>query len=377
MIEYRRARPEEREAYIAFADMVFQDQGTDIHFEQALPKVYGRDMETAEMQYIAVDDAEGIRGLVAVLPNKLRVGGEVLKTGYIGTVSVHPESRGQGHMKRLMAQALDAMRADGVDLALLGGQRQRYEYFGFVRAGVADRFTATARNLRHALTEVLVDGIRFEEILPDTPLERAVQVLHDGRKCCFDRGTPGFATVCRSYGGRPWAAIENRELLGFAVASADSEVLTDVCVQEAAALDRVLKAWILNRQVKALTVLLPDWERGLIRRLNGWAESLSCGACLMARFFDYPKVLRAFLELKGGYARLEDGALELDCEGQVFTLRVRNGKAEVADGAEHPLGLNALEAGRLFFELFDYEGRPETPAGWFPLPLFASAPDGF
>ena len=121
MIEYRRARPEEREAYIAFADMVFQDQGTDIQFEQALPKVYGRNMETAEMQHVAVDDATGIRGLVAVLPNKLRVGSEVLKTGYIGTVSVHPESRGQGHMKRLMAQALDAMRAEGVDLALLGG----------------------------------------------------------------------------------------------------------------------------------------------------------------------------------------------------------------------------------------------------------------
>jgi hypothetical protein len=53
------------------------------------------------------------------------------------------------------------MRASGCDLAMLGGQRQRYEYFGFTAAGMAHTYTATSTNVRHALSGVDVGDMEF------------------------------------------------------------------------------------------------------------------------------------------------------------------------------------------------------------------------
>ena len=94
MTVYRKAKPEEREAYIRFANMVFNDAGDPVKFETDIPKVYGPRVDCSHLQNIAVDDEKGIRGLVAVLPGQMYAGGESLKTGFVGTVSVHPEARG-------------------------------------------------------------------------------------------------------------------------------------------------------------------------------------------------------------------------------------------------------------------------------------------
>ena len=63
--------------------------------------------------------------------------GETLRVGCVGTVSVHLYSRGEGHMKILMAMMMDDARAKGCDLLMLGGARKRYNYFGFEQAGWA------------------------------------------------------------------------------------------------------------------------------------------------------------------------------------------------------------------------------------------------
>ena len=145
MIEYRHSFPEERETVIATANRVFGDAGADINFETAIPKVYGAEQETSDLQYIAVDENRKIHALIARLPNRIHVGAEILKCGCIGTVSVIPESRGRGHMKELMRLWEQEMRAEGTDLAILGGQRQRYQYFGYVPGAPQYTFTISWR----------------------------------------------------------------------------------------------------------------------------------------------------------------------------------------------------------------------------------------
>ena len=83
MVTYRKALPGEREAYVAFADMVFNASGDATRFETDVPKVYAPGVDSADMHYLAVDDARGIVGLAAVLPGEIRAGGVALRTGYI------------------------------------------------------------------------------------------------------------------------------------------------------------------------------------------------------------------------------------------------------------------------------------------------------
>lgn len=377
MIEYRKARPEEREAYLAFADMVFNLAGTDISFERSLPKVYGLGMDTASLQNIAYDREKGIRGLVAVLPQTLHILDRTLKSGYIGTVSVHPEARGEGHMKVLMAMALDEMRTQGADIALLGGQRQRYEHFGYAWGGVIYHIDVNRSNVRHALADVAIGGVTLTEILPGSAAERQAQALHDARPYHFDRTSPSFAVVCRSYLHTPWAIERDGCLLGYVIATANKKHLAEVYAAAVDEMDTILKAWLVLNDLESISLDMPPFDAALLRRLCRWAESVTCGSALSARVLHYAPVVESLLKLKASYSPLEDGTLSLCCEGQAFTVQVAGNQVHVTEDADEPLVLDALSAGRLLFTPFDYEDRPAAPRSWFPLPLCSQEADAF
>lgn len=56
----------------------------------------------------------------------------------LGNMAVDAHARGQGLMSLLMQDAVERCRREGYDLAVLGGQRQRYARFGF-EGNCADR----------------------------------------------------------------------------------------------------------------------------------------------------------------------------------------------------------------------------------------------
>ena len=95
MITYRLARPDEREKCIDFINMVFSVDHEPHNFKTLLPKVYADDHVLDAAHFIAVDEAENVRGLVAMLPETLRVLDQELRLGFIGSVSVHPYARGE------------------------------------------------------------------------------------------------------------------------------------------------------------------------------------------------------------------------------------------------------------------------------------------
>ncbi len=377
MITYRTSQPGDRAACLLTANAAFSKPGAPVDFAAMLPKVYGEDRPMTAPHEIAVDDAGKVLGLVGVLPGTLCAGGRTLKTGYLGTMGVHPDARGLGVMKELMTRMVADIRDMGCDLTLLDGLRQRYEYQGYTPAGIAWHATVCRDNVHHALKGLDASGVTFAPILPGTPLEEEAAALHRRRSARFDRDALGFATVCRSYGGQGWAALRGGELLGFLVADRRDAQLTDLCAPDVLTADLLLKAWLEQREVDEVRLRLPDWEQPLLRHLATWAEELSLQQAVNARILHYAPVIEALLRLKASYTRLQDGTWAFEAEGQRVTIRVQQGQVTVTPDAAHPVPLTGLEANRLLLYPFPWEGMPETVPGWFPLPLYACAPDGF
>ena len=73
VIKYRKARPDEREAYIDLANLVFNLTYGFHNFERHLPKVYDKSVESSSMQRIAVDEKGRIRALIALMPGEASV----------------------------------------------------------------------------------------------------------------------------------------------------------------------------------------------------------------------------------------------------------------------------------------------------------------
>lgn len=102
MTEYRLAKPEEWEDCIELANYVFSTAHRPHDFEQLIPRVYQAGPEMARIHRVAVAENGRLRAEIAVLPQQMAAGGKLLRAGYVGSVSVHPKARGEGHMKRLL-----------------------------------------------------------------------------------------------------------------------------------------------------------------------------------------------------------------------------------------------------------------------------------
>ena len=134
-ITFRKAHPEEHDACIDLVNYVFNHDHCPHDFEKMIPRVYGPGKNAAELHRVAVDGTGRLWAAIACLPESLTVCGHELRAGFIGSVSVHPRARGEGFMKRLMADWDEELR-ESCDLAVLSGQRQRYEYFGYTSGGL-------------------------------------------------------------------------------------------------------------------------------------------------------------------------------------------------------------------------------------------------
>ncbi len=112
MTEYRLAKPEEWEDCIELANYVFSTAHRPHDFEQLIPRVYQAGPEMARIHRVAVAENGRLRAEIAVLPQQMAAGGKLLRAGYVGSVSVHPKARGEGHMKRLLGDWITDLEAN-------------------------------------------------------------------------------------------------------------------------------------------------------------------------------------------------------------------------------------------------------------------------
>lgn len=367
---FRKAKQSEIDKCTDLANLAF-----GIDFRTLLPKVYAEKPAMEAVNFVA--DSGDFKGFVSVLPERLTVGDTVLKTGYVGSVCVHPDSRGQGIMIKLMNLANADMRDSCTDIAFLNGNRQRYEYYGFVPAGVTYTFTVRGDNWAHALKAVSADKVTFEEIHSGTGLENKARALYHSKPVHFERTE--FASLCRSYYRTPYAILDNGEFIGYIVTNGDKSCWTEVCVDSAEHLDMALKAWMPMHQVWDMQIFLPEWERDLRRHLAGYASKFVCGHSVKARIFRFRRVAEAYLKIKAQICGLSGGCMAFDIDGEKFEVTVRNGKVDVRDGGDDPLKLSAYEANRLMLMPMEYEGMPKAPQGWFPLCVYMApeSPDSY
>ncbi len=136
---------------LAFINGVFFADGSK-DFSTLLPSIYQPTDEFMAYNHAVREDGS-IRAVVGLFPLDWQVGDARLTIGGIGGVSTHPSVRGKGYMKLLMNHCVEHMKSEGMQLSWLGGQRQRYGYFGYEKCGLQLRISLTAANVRHVFGE--------------------------------------------------------------------------------------------------------------------------------------------------------------------------------------------------------------------------------
>jgi len=364
MTEYRFARPDEEPEALDFINSVFSQAARPHDFARLIPKVYAHP-GFAKLHTVAVEDGR-IRGTVAMLPIAIHAGEETLKCGYIGSVSVHPRFRGKGYMKELMAMQIAEAKRQGFDFMALGGQRQRYQYFGFARYGGETLFFFNRANARHALPT--------QAPFAFAPLEErhmaAAAALHGNQALYCER--PRFPDTLRTYGGVPYAILKEEALSGYLVALGDQ--ITELCLSRESDLPAVMAAWMRDHsscQVSCGGEMTPR-----ILGLAAFAETYSIQPSAMIKVLNWESVLRAMLRLRP----LPDGERVVQIENAgAFRLKVENGNAEALPCQSRPdfVWTETQAAETLFSPLQALAVPDPVLRSWLPLTLDIPIADRF
>ena len=377
-VVYRKALPEEREKYLDFANMVFSTAHCPHNFKTLIPKAYGDGRESAHYHNLAVREDGCIRGLVAALPNRLKVGDTVLKTGFIGTVSVHPYARSEGHMKALMQMTVEDMVASGVDMGMLGGQRQRYEYFGFTQAGLQLSHHISKTNLRHVLGSEAGPAIVVRDVKEagDEELVARCAQMNAGRPISAERSAEEFVIIAKTWDKSLKIIEKDGAFAGYVICEGAS--MTELQLTDWSLTPWVIKNLLDNSDDNNARIQTGALETELNRELAKVEEGVNIEHFEMVRIFNFPKVIGALLRLQADACGLADGKRSFVIDGKPMTIEVTGGVPTVTEEAgEDAMSLTAKEAQMLFLNLSGGILVGRLPMGWAPLPLFMSHTDGF
>ena len=378
MMHYRLANDSDMDAIIDFIDMIFSMVRVPHDFEALLPKVYGRERRLAGIHMLAEDDAGRLCGCLGMLTYPLRVAGQTLRVGYLGSMAVHPRARGQGVMGELLRRQIGRAQELGLDLLALGGQRQRYGFSGFETGGASYVYSIRQANVRHALADVEALTLR-DAVESDAP---RLFALYDAQPVAGARSEADFLTILRSYGHRAITIEQDGKPAGYLCVSPDGQAVSELAAASPDVILPAIKGWVLAQDVRMLHVTAAPHDTVLNRLLAPVCESDAITPCCMLRVLRPERVLPAYLRLKSGLSPLESGQLVLGWEGLgAYHVTVDGEQIDVAACAQEPdIALGGLAMHRLLFAQNRF-AAPETESrlarSWFPLPVHIPEPDSF
>lgn len=379
MIEYRFADASHRADVIDFINYVFSQAAVPHDFKTLIPKVYADGRGYDEIHAIVLED-QRVRGVVGQYPVHVTYAGEKLNIGYIGSVSTYKYTRGSGYMKKMMAMQAERAREIGIDVMLLGGQRQRYEYYGFSPCGDMYTYRIGEANIRHGLKNINAAGVNWKRFADASKAEiDAAYEIYLTQPITGARPREDFDICMRSWYMEPYVILDGQTVVGYLNASG-KDSFGELVLTDSSFAPKFIKAWCNVYGQNKLSVSVPGYDSKLNRAIAWFAEGYSRSNCTHACIVNLKNVLKACLALKKETDKLSDGKVVLQMNDDTpVCAKVENGEISVYETDETPdASLDQLSLQQLIFASNRFMAPDiELPVDWFPLPIFLYNADHF
>jgi predicted N-acetyltransferase YhbS len=378
MVIYERGRPGDEPEILDLANYAFSRHRFH-DFRALLPKVYGAGRQYSDMHLVARKNNK-ICGLVATLQQEMLINrGTQLKTGYVGTVCVHPYMQGEGHMTSLMNMAVDNARSSGLDMLVLGGQRQRYQYAGFERGGIRITFSVNKHNISHALKSIKTDSVRLTEVSREDDAGLDICFAYYSRQIMMGkRPRDLFHSIMQSWNGKLFSIYKDNTPAGYIYACGVN--IEEMALEDEVLLREVIKSWHNLCGESEFCVTAPMHMPARIAGLQAFSESFQITDAEMLHVFNWQKVIEALLVLKSLYTRLADGRMVIEITDTCrISVTIADNRVTVIPAVEAPhIKVSPISAVTMFFSPIAIYSDPTIQVNnWFPLPFATPMADQF
>jgi predicted N-acetyltransferase YhbS len=278
-------------------------------FRNRLSSVYRPVEELMACNYV-VRHGGRIVGCVGAFPIDWHVGGTALKMRGIGGVSTDPDCRGTGLMKLLMDRVLADVREEGWPLAWLSGQRQRYRYWGWERAGTRIVAQLGKHNIKHEPAWQQLPAVTVEPLSNDQASLQQIKPLHDARPDHCERPLDGLWHHMVQWTAAPVIARDAEgEIVAYAVVRGDQAYVDELGARDAVSGMALLRALVEKHTGVGIAV---DQLPACVQRAVGdAAEFLRTDPCGNWQVFDWCVTLEALLRSRHAQSPLVPGHVVL------------------------------------------------------------------
>lgn len=367
------------EDFLDFIDQVFSQDLIRVHFQEDLPLLFKPDDKHMQMQYAYRDEKGRFRAAIGCIPYTYKIGDEEFLTWTITNVATHYRYTGRGYMQTIFKKVFADMEAEGVDFAILHGNRERYRHTGFEMAGVTDVAGFESYNIPNRKKRGEVYDFTFQEVKEgDAGLIRQCLALFNQEGQHYVRSQEEYLDFQHMWEGKCYAVFNNEgEFCGslnfytrFGVVI--REILLN-CPQEAA---RVIYSFMLAMNLERVQVYMSPFNEELNRSVYEAAEYVNAGQTTRLNLLRPERFLKACLELKrksGVY--MPKGKVVI--ESSLGRLLIQNDGAFTVKLTDEPADFE-VPGGEIYGLLFGPAPRVYTPysaklgelSAWFPIPFY-------
>lgn len=379
MVIYRKAIPDDFPNILNFINMVFSMSHCPHDFRQLLPKLYEKGQEEKSIHYLALENEE-IKACVCVLPIILCCENKTITCATVGSVSVHPYSRGKGYMRKLMHIAIEDMKKSNISMSTLSGLRNRYQYYGYEKGGFVFQYCFTPDNFRHCREKFPKRKITLCQIQDtENPLLTEIQAIQENQILFAKKNPSDFLAIMKSWNAKLYGILENQMCKGY-VALQGNQIL-EMRLTDKALLFASLEECLKESGSKELFLRILPYDTYLLKECTQLFESFTIALDDNYMIFDYPKVLDFFLNVKSKYTSLNSGSWDFTIKGHgTFQIQVDNGVPSVTQlkdlEGKSSVNFSSFESILALFAPNCGMGLLETKlpenCNWFPLPLALS-----
>ena len=385
-MEIRRLNADNYDELLSFLNEVFANKyGREMDFLCEQPKMWDRTDE-AMSKHIAVFEDGRIVSVVGIYPLPVCIGEEKLLFATTGNVATSPDYEGRGYFTKLFEMAMQEIEAMDVDVARLGGARQRYARFGFEPGGSSYCCELNSDNVFKYFTGYGV-GVEFERI-EETSLDLLKYVDTVIKKKDFyverkaENGYKELYSLLGTKHSAAYVAKKNGRYIGYLCAACDRQFVgvgefgRNVTEYGYGCCDDFFHMICAYQKKvgKVLLITVAPHETELLEKLSEGAEYVTLTSPSRFKVRNFEKLTNALLKLKSKKQSLPLGESVIEIENYGKILLFKNDKEAGACFTDKTaeICLTKAEATRLLFghlPCFATKKIPENLKNFLPLPL--------
>ncbi len=373
MYKVEKLKKDDYDNLLEFLNISF-DRLNERSFDRFLPAMWRRNDEIMQKNFGIKKDGK-IIAVMGVYPLKANICGKEVLFATTGNVAVDPEYRNLGLMKQLMTFAAQELEAQNIDAARLGGERLRYNRYGYEFLGSTNSYILTAKNLK-ALSEIA--EYTFKPISRNDIANLSfINELHNSKAFYIDRGNGDYTFDIMSafYGSAYMVYNADGEPIGAVSVSDDKDRIHDVIAADAKTEFDILCAWLKNQGLSKLYFSSQPWNTDFNIIANSICEQTVVEYATQCKIRNWDTVCDAFIALKNSYSsNLCEDSFVIEIEGYGALEFSKKGCKKTDKMPD--LSIDSLLATRLIFGMQSPENVCKLPAdkafaisSLFPLPF--------